>query len=284
MFENRIFKINDDRYISYFEVGEGENVLFLIHGWLSSKESWIPMIQFLDNKEFRVIAVDLLGHGGSSRSLRLKFDTSENVSILAKFAMSLGVRNIVIVGHSLGGKISLFLANRLAGFSKTLVKKVIIVNSIGSYEFWRSLPTLMKVMLYKPIRSLIGFFTIPFFIKFYFKELLFLFPLSEEIKENISKYLSEYTSSHFESFRNKRCALRITKNLFDVFVEDIERSELPEVDIVWTAEDKVVPLQVQYKFSQLFKKPVYILSGAGHMSPVEIPDKLAKTVSLLCKT
>lgn len=280
MSENKVFRVDDDRYISYFDVGRGEVLLF-IHGWLTSKESWIPLIQNLDKRKYRIIAVDMLGHGSSSRSLKLRFDTIENISILTKFVLSLGLKNITIIGHSTGGKISLFLANRLCSISKNLVKKVILVNSIGSYEFWKTLHPILKFAFFKPVRFFLGFFTLPIFIDFYFKKFLFYIPISEKVKENIGKYLADYTSIHFSSFKNKICALRITKNLFDMFVEDIDRSNLPNIEIVWSKEDKLVPIQVQYKFSQLFNRPVYILPASGHMTPIEIPEDLAKLLNIL---
>lgn len=278
MFESKEFRIDDNMYISYFDIGKGKEVLLFIHGWLTSKESWIPVIQNIDKRKYRIIAIDMLGHGNSSRSLKLKFDTYENVYMLTRFFLSLGLKNVVIVGHSTGGKISLFLANKLYQISKGLVKKVILVNSIGSYEFWRTLHPILKIAFFKPVRFLIGFFTIPLFIKFYFKKFLFFLPISDKVKENISKYLSDYVQIHFESIRNKICALRITKNLFDTFIEDIDRNELPDIEIIWSREDKLVPIQVQYKFSTLFKKPIYILSSSGHMTPIEIPQELAKVV------
>ncbi|MCX8029495.1 MAG: alpha/beta hydrolase [Brevinematales bacterium] len=283
MIDNKIFKVDKDRFISYFEIGKGKEVLLFIHGWLTSKESWIPVIQNIDKRKYKIIAIDMLGHGQSSRSLKLNFNTSENIYILTRFIVSLGLNNVILIGHSTGGKISLFLANKLYEISKTLVKKVIIVNSIGSYEFWRLLHPILKISFWKPIRFLIGIFTIPLFIKFYFKNFLFFLPISDKVKENISKYLSDYTSIHFNSLRNKICALRITKNLFDMFVEDIDRSMLPDVEIIWSHHDKLVPIQVQYKFSKIFKKPVYIISEGGHMTPIEIPEKLASIIDHLAK-
>ncbi|MCX8097216.1 MAG: alpha/beta hydrolase [Spirochaetes bacterium] len=284
MFESKTFRVDKHRYISYFETGNGKDIILFIHGWLTSKESWIPIIQSMSKKKYRIIAVDLLGHGDSSRSLKLRFDTQENISILTKLVMKLGLKNITIIGHSTGGKISLFLASKLCSISKTLVKKVILLNSIGSYEFWRTLHPVLKISFLQPIRFMFGIFTLSIFIRLYFKKFLFFLPISSTLKENISKYLSEYTSKHFESIRNRICALRITKNIFDVFVEDIDRTLLPDVEIIWSDKDMLIPIQVQYKFSILFKKQVHIIKNAGHMTPIEIPEKVAKLMEKLIQS
>lgn len=277
-FEEKVFEVSKEKFISYFDIGEGKQTLVFIHGWLTSKECWIPLIKNLNLKRYRIIAIDMLGHGHSSRSLKLKFNTLENISVISKLILDLGLKDIILIGHSTGGKISLFLANRLYNLSRKIVKQVILVSSIGTYEFWRILHPLLKLAFIKPIRTLIGIFTLPSLIRFYFKKFLFFLPIENELKENVKQYVSDYTQIHFESLKNKICALRITKNLFDKFVEDIDRSQLPEVKVIWASEDKLVPIQVQYKFSILFQTPVITIPEAGHMVIIEKPKEIAETI------
>jgi pimeloyl-ACP methyl ester carboxylesterase len=278
MFEEKTFKVCEERYISYFDIGKGKKVLLFIHGWLVSKESWIPLIKNFDLNEYRIIAVDLLGHGNSSRSLKLEYNTLEQTSILAKFIFSLKLKNITVIGHSTGGKLALFLTEFINNLSPNSIKKVILINSIGTYEFWRSLHPILKLAFFKPIRFLIGLLTLDIYIDFYFKKFLLLIPMNDEVKKNIADYISEPTKKHFESIRNKIVALRITKNLFDVFIEDIDKSKIPDVEIIWSQDDKLVNLPVQMKFSQLFSKPIFILRNSGHMTPIEIPNNLYETL------
>jgi len=274
VFEEKLFRISDERYISYFDIGKGKKVLLFIHGWLNSKEAWIPVIKNFNVDEYRIIAVDLLGHGNSSRSLKLDYNTLEQISILARLIFSLKLRNITIIGHSTGGKISLFLTEFVNSLSPNSIRKVILVNSIGTYEFWRTLHPILKLAFFKPIRFLIGLLTLKVYVDFFFKKFLFFLPLREEVKENIVNYLSEPTKKHFESIGNKIVALRITRNIFDSFVEDIDRTKIPDVDIVWSQNDELVKFPVQMKFSEMFRKPIFILPNSGHMTPIEVPNEL----------
>ncbi len=278
MFEEKFFKVSEERYISYFDIGKGKKVLLFIHGWLVSKESWIPVLKNFDIDEYRIIAIDLLGHGNSSRSLALDYNTLEQISILAKMIFSLKLKNITVIGHSTGGKVSLFLTEFVNNLAPNTIKKVILVNSIGTYEFWRTLHPILKFAFFKPIRFLIGLLTLKVYIDFYFKKFLFFLPLREEVKKNIADYLSEPTKKHFESIGNKIVALRITKNIFDSFVEDIDRSKIPDVDIIWSQNDELVKFPVQMKFSEMFGKPIFILPNSGHMTPIEVPSELFNTL------
>jgi 3-oxoadipate enol-lactonase len=92
------------------EVGEGSPTLVFIHYWGGSRRTWSEVIARLSNR-FRSIAVDLRGWGKSARhtddySLFTQADDVEGV------IKALNVKDFVLVGHSMGGKIAQILAGR----------------------------------------------------------------------------------------------------------------------------------------------------------------------------
>ncbi len=95
--------------LSYEIKGKGR-ALFLMHGFLGSKEIWknyIPRLQ----RHYKVISVDLPGHGESECIGYL-----HNMELLAdaiKFLLQqLNIRKTIIVGHSLGGYVGLAFAEK----------------------------------------------------------------------------------------------------------------------------------------------------------------------------
>jgi pimeloyl-ACP methyl ester carboxylesterase len=68
---------------------------------------------------YRTIAVDLRGHGDSAHDPKRRYDYQSHVRDLEAITAELGIDRLVLVGHSLGGRIStLFAAShieRLAG-------------------------------------------------------------------------------------------------------------------------------------------------------------------------
>lgn len=104
--------------IYYSDSGEGENIV-LVHGYLESSEVWNKFAEELAGK-FRVIAVDLPGHGSSSI-----FGESHSMGLLAETIKglidTLNIKKFFLAGHSLGGYVALaFLERypeRLAGYS-----------------------------------------------------------------------------------------------------------------------------------------------------------------------
>ncbi len=93
--------------VHYTETGKGR-VLVLLHGFLGSRKMWDEHVKKL-SKRFRVIAIDLPGHGetpaiGYYHSMELMAQSVK--AVLDK----VGVRRYIIAGHSMGGYTALAFA------------------------------------------------------------------------------------------------------------------------------------------------------------------------------
>lgn len=96
----------DGLRIEVKDEGKGKP-LILIHGACENISFWKNQISFLSNY-FRVIAPNLPGHGMSSR---LSDYTIESFSdSLSSLISALGLREVSVVGHSMGGAIAMRLA------------------------------------------------------------------------------------------------------------------------------------------------------------------------------
>ncbi|MGD9954995.1 MAG: alpha/beta fold hydrolase, partial [Candidatus Nanopelagicales bacterium] len=95
--------------IAYVELpGTGMPVV-LVHGVGSSIDTWGDIPQRLAAEGRAVVAVDLLGHGGSDVG-NGDFSLGANASAIRDLLQHLGHERIHLVGHSLGGGVSLQLA------------------------------------------------------------------------------------------------------------------------------------------------------------------------------
>jgi pimeloyl-ACP methyl ester carboxylesterase len=81
--------------------------LLLVHGWTCDSNDWIWQIQPFA-AEYRVVAIDLPGHGRSSADG--PFTVRSFADDLAQLLTALDCRDTVAVGHSLGGVIVSTLA------------------------------------------------------------------------------------------------------------------------------------------------------------------------------
>ncbi|MFH0842980.1 MAG: alpha/beta hydrolase [Bacteroidota bacterium] len=93
--------------IHYTDLGKGAPIV-LIHGYLETSEVWDSFARKLA-VSFRVIAVDLPGHGKSDLISETQTMESMAGSIL-EVIESLGLKKVFMTGHSLGGYVALAFA------------------------------------------------------------------------------------------------------------------------------------------------------------------------------
>lgn len=88
--------------IDYFAAGEGPPVV-LVHGITESRRTWDPLIAPLIAAGYRIYAVDLRGHGDSSKVA--PFDLATMAGDLGAVLAHEGLVDALLVGHSLGGAV-----------------------------------------------------------------------------------------------------------------------------------------------------------------------------------
>jgi 3-oxoadipate enol-lactonase len=99
--------LNGDARIDARIEGDGETVV-LIHGFPLSREMWEPQIAALSQR-FRVVAIDLRGMGASS-VVPGPYLMETLAGDVAAVLDALDVRRAAMVGHSLGGYVTLAFA------------------------------------------------------------------------------------------------------------------------------------------------------------------------------
>ncbi len=98
----------------------------LIHGWSSSWYTWAPLLTALGTR-FRCMAVDLPGYGRSPYPKQAP-TIAGYADLMAKLIERLSDRPVVVLGHSMGGQISMTLALR----HPILVERLVLLNPVVS--------------------------------------------------------------------------------------------------------------------------------------------------------
>ncbi|GGE78094.1 2-succinyl-6-hydroxy-2,4-cyclohexadiene-1-carboxylate synthase [Priestia taiwanensis] len=94
---------------SYDIVGSGE-ALLVLHGFTGSKQTWHP---FINNwsKQYKVITVDLLGHGETeSPSDVTRYDIEYVAKDMIALLDALQITKAHVLGYSMGGRVALTMA------------------------------------------------------------------------------------------------------------------------------------------------------------------------------
>jgi pimeloyl-ACP methyl ester carboxylesterase len=114
--------------VNYIDTGGVNPALLLLHGWGCRGETYRKIIGTLSAR-FRVIAPDLPGFGESPEPPE-PWGVGEYATLVRAFCAELGLRELILFGHSLGGRIIIKLLSEADGFSSG-VKKAVLTGAAG---------------------------------------------------------------------------------------------------------------------------------------------------------
>jgi len=112
--------------LAYIDTGNQSGpAVVLIHGYTDNARDWVPMLPYL-SKRFRLILVDLRGHGKSSKPecCYTRVDFAYDIKLLLD---ALSIQKADIVGHSLGS----IVAQTFAEFWPERTNRVVLIASTG---------------------------------------------------------------------------------------------------------------------------------------------------------
>ncbi len=99
-------KINiNGESLAYFDNEKGNTTLLFLHGAFINKEYWNEQLSYF-SKNYRVIAVDLPGHGKSTHN-KEDWTGPRFGKDISKFIQELTLQNVIIIGHSFGSDVML---------------------------------------------------------------------------------------------------------------------------------------------------------------------------------
>jgi len=98
-------KSDDGSSITYGVHGQGEVTIIFVHCWTCNHEFWKPQIEYF-SKKYKVVWLDLAGHG-LSNSKRKKYTMQAFGKDVAAVVNEIDGGNVILVGHSMGGPVSI---------------------------------------------------------------------------------------------------------------------------------------------------------------------------------
>ncbi len=264
-----------DPEISYIDTGNGENTIVLIHGLGSNAGFWRYNIPAL-SKSNRVIAIDLPGYGKSSKG-NYSYNMSYFSSVLKKFFVRLNIKSFYLVGHSMGGQISINFALSCPEY----VKKLILISPAGIESFSEEQSNLLKM------------FVTPSSVKL---------SDNETIKKNISinfntwdnKYnwlieerINVTSASDFDGY-TVAASKSVTGMLDEPTSGLLNNLQIPTM-IIYGTKDNLIPnkyfhpnLTADELYKSAAKKiincSVYPVENAGHLVMIEEPGKINQAI------
>lgn len=97
--------------LDYIIKGTGDISLLFVHGAFIDKDYWQEQLEYF-SKTYKVVLVDLAGHGRSDKNRDNWSIQSLGDDIISVIVES-GLSNIILIGHSLGGDVILEVADKI---------------------------------------------------------------------------------------------------------------------------------------------------------------------------
>jgi pimeloyl-ACP methyl ester carboxylesterase len=124
--QKKTLALPNGEVLAYIDMGNASGTpVVLIHGYTDNARDWVPMLPYL-SKGFRLILVDIRGHGQSSKPecCYNRLDFAYDIKLLLD---ALRVEKADIVGHSLGS----IIAQTFAEYWPERTSRVVLIASTG---------------------------------------------------------------------------------------------------------------------------------------------------------
>jgi pyruvate dehydrogenase E2 component (dihydrolipoamide acetyltransferase) len=229
--------------------GDGPPIVF-VHGFGGDLNTWMFTQPTLAERH-RTIALDLPGHGGSTKALDQALSVASFATDIDRLLTALGVDRIHLVGHSMGGGIAINFAiwqpARVA--SLTLIAPAQLgpeinaefIDGFVKMERRREAQDVLRLLVHNP--DLVSRAMVEDVLRY--KRL-----------DGVAEALRTLAQEWFPNGRQR------------LGVDEIVASSLAmPVQIIWGREDRIIPVAQAEALAG--KVPVHVLNGAGHLPHME---------------
>ncbi len=225
--------------INYICEGTGKNIL-LLHGWGGCAQSFLPVFNHL-KRHFKVYALDFPGFGESQQPNSV-WGVFDYAKMTKDFIDRMGMEEVILIGHSFGGRISIILSNQYPN----LIKQMILVDSAGIIPE-RRLSYYGKVYIFKSLKLL-------------YRHIFFW--MAEEKKMEL--FYKKFGSKDYQDAGNMRNILvKVVNEDLRGLLKEIKASTL----LIWGREDEATPVYMgEIMEKEIKDSGLVILENAGHFS------------------
>ena len=238
--------------MNFLKFGSSKKYIVFLHGWGSDMNSFLWTKNFF--KEYSLLFVDFWGFGKSPEPERA-YAVVDYVNDLKNILDSFEIEELILVGHSFGGRISIKFASLFQDFYPSF--KLCLVDSAGV----------------SPKRNL----------KYYFNVFRY-----KRLKNKVRKSLKEEVKlSNFGSADYKKLSPIMKQTFVKVVNEDLcfdAKKIRVKTFIIWGSKDKETKIFMARKLHKLMENSkLFVFKNAGHFSFLDDKQEFLILLDTLCK-
>jgi len=243
-----------DKTLAYYELGQGPAVV-IVHGVGGHKEDWRGVAEALA-KTHHVLAIDMLGFGGSSK-------TGDDLSMPVQAAAILAlldahkIQKASLVGNSVGG----WVTATFAATHPDRVEKLVLIDAAGFKAMFEGAP---------PVNFDPGSVAE--------MDTLIRFVINSKVAETPG--LADKAFAGYVSSGEKAIAATWGKSLFiSPRLEDVFPKITAPTLVLWGADDKLFPSVLAGVFAgQIKGSTSRLIPDAGHFPQIDNPQATTEAI------
>ncbi|PRO65334.1 alpha/beta fold hydrolase [Alkalicoccus urumqiensis] len=237
--------------LNYEKSGSGPPVI-LLHGWGANIGAMSPIQRGLEG-DFTVYSLDLPGFGDSEEPPE-QWGIADYCDVLRDFIDKLSIENPILIGHSFGGRMSIYYTATYGG-----VHKVILVDSAG-IKPKRKFSYHVKVSTYKAA-----------------KKMLKLPGLKHREEELLQKLKGKFGSADY-----KGTSGIMQQTMVKVVNEDLQHL-MPDMKcpvlLIFGEQDTATPVSDGKRMEELIPDAgLVVLNQAGHYAYLDQPQQFQAVI------
>lgn len=242
--------------IKYDSVGRGSPALVFIHGWAGDRSFWDNQSAYF-SRRYQVVRLDLAGHGESGPGRKVYSIPAFGADVAA-VVEKLGLKQVILIGHSLGGPVALEAERRLGN-------RVIGVVAVDIFHSKFIVPSeKMTEIIIKGFR------------------------------DDFSKTMEGYISSMFMPTTDKTLVDRFTRHTVDISRKEVVIGALEELFIWYRSDVNGALNRIGGKLRNINADPypkhannphpsVVLIPGSGHFIEHEKPTEFNRVLEDMIK-
>ncbi|HWP60846.1 MAG TPA: alpha/beta fold hydrolase [Candidatus Acidoferrales bacterium] len=259
------FYLHEGVKIHFKEVGAGRPLVF-IHGFGTSLETWRFIAPPLE-RQFRLVLLDLKGHGLSDRPLDERYSIQAQAEIVLGLMRHLHLKQAVLVGHSFGAAVAVRAA--LEDGARELVSGLVLIG--GSLDADR-LPFAFNLLR----APLLGWLSLKLTTASFRTRMMLkrVYHDDSKVTDDLVELYAKYQRGAGAHYMLLKTAQQIVPPDLRLLEAKARKMELPAINI-WGTQDKVITRASAEAVCGVLRNCAFIaLEGVGHIPQEEAPEQV----------
>ena len=252
------------------EYGQGDRQIMMLHGFGANSYTWLGWVGGLA-KDHRVWSVELKGHGSAPAPPDDLYSLHDHADLVHRLILQKDLRNLTLVGHSMGGGIALLVALRL--LDERRLERLVLVASAAYPQ--RLPPFIALAALGRLAEWGLRFCPKRWLIRQVLRSIVF--DRQGVTEAQVTAYAEPLYRPAHRTALIKTAGKIIPPDLAEV-TKRIPEIKLPTL-LLWGRHDWVVPIEVAERLlADLPGAQLEIIEDCGHVPPEEIPKESLEIV------